>query len=170
MAEYFNTSLRNLVYRLRRFKPVLEKELEGEILGKSFLVAQLMIAKGQLEEGLDGRGVPLASIHDYTKRSKDKKSKMGEYTGKVTLRNTGTFHRSLKVVSEAGGFRIVSTDNPRKVGHLIRRWGKPILRLSNEHLNELLMEIRPSLSAKLKRYIRGQFISEKAARAELDVI
>ena len=52
MARYYNASIRNLVYRLRKFKPVLESALKEEIENYSdFLTDCIRI---QLDLGLNG--------------------------------------------------------------------------------------------------------------------
>ena len=47
MPQYYNASLRNLVYRLRKFKDILSEELKDEIMKHEDIIVQ-MIARDQL--------------------------------------------------------------------------------------------------------------------------
>lgn len=150
--RYFNTSIRNLTYRLRRFKEILNDELRDEILENADAIIE-MIAQNQLyEHGIEGRGVSIMSYHPYAPRTIIKKQKKGQPYDRVTLRDTGEFHASLRVESDENGFYIVSSDE--KAEYLLKRYGTTIFRLTDENLKELLYNyIRPSLAEKLKSKI-----------------
>lgn len=150
--KYFNTSIRNLTYRLRRFREILNDELKDEILNNADVIIE-MIAQNQLyEQGIEGRGIPIMSYRPYAPRTIKKKQKKGQPYDRVTLRDTGEFHASLRVESDENGFYIVSSDE--KAEYLLERYGTTIFRLTNENLKELLNNyIRPSLAKKLKAKI-----------------
>lgn len=150
--KYFNTSIRNLTYRLRKFREILSDELKDEILNNADIIIE-MIAQNQLyEQGIEGRGVSIMSYRPYAPRTIKKKKKKGQPYDRVTLRDTGEFHASLRVESDENGFYIVSSDE--KAEYLLERYGTTIFRLTNENLKELLNNyIRPSLAKKLKAKI-----------------
>lgn len=150
--KYFNTSIRNLTYRLRRFREILNDELKDEILNNADAIIE-MVAQNQLyEQGIEGRGVSIMSYRPYAPRTIKKKQKKGQPYDRVTLRDTGEFHASLRVESDENGFYIVSSDE--KAEYLLERYGTTIFRLTNENLKELLNNyIRPSLAKKLKAKI-----------------
>lgn len=150
--KYFNTSIRNLTYRLRRFREILSDELKDEILNNADAIIE-MVAQNQLyEQGIEGRGVSIMSYRPYAPRTIKKKKKKGQPYDRVTLRDTGEFHASLRVESDENGFYIVSSDE--KAEYLLERYGTTIFRLTNENLKELLNNyIRPSLAKKLKAKI-----------------
>lgn len=154
MAKYYNASIRNLVYRLRKFKDVLDQELKDEIMRNEEVIVK-MVAEEQLYElGIEGRGIEIASYRPYTPRTIKKKQRKGQPYDRVTLRDTGEFHKSLKVVFDDNGFYVTSTDD--KAQYLLERYGKTIFRLTNENLKILLNEyIRPSLKVKLKNFIQN---------------
>lgn len=150
--QYFNTSIRNLTYCLRRFREILNDELKDEILNNADVIIE-MVAQNQLyEQGIEGRGVSIMSYRPYAPRTIKKKQKKGQPYDRVTLRDTGEFHASLRVESDENGFYIVSSDE--KAEYLLERYGTTIFRLTNENLKELLNNyIRPSLAKKLKAKI-----------------
>lgn len=149
MPTYYNASIRNLVYRLRKFKDILDEELKDEILKNEDVIVQ-MIARDQLyEEGIEGRGIPIMSYQPYTAGTIKRKQKKGQPYDRVTLRDTGDFHSSLHVEFDEEGFYVTSSDDKAK--YLLARYGKTIFRLTDENLTELLRDyIRPSLKEKLK--------------------
>ena len=66
MPKYYNASIRNLTYRLRKFKDILEEELRKEIENNEEVIVQ-MIAENQLyEHGIEGRGISIMEYQPYT--------------------------------------------------------------------------------------------------------
>lgn len=152
--KYYNGSVKNLVYRLRKFKAILDEELRNEILRHEDVIVK-MVAEGQLyDKGIEGRGIKISDYMPYAEITKKRKLKKGQPINRVTLRDTGEFHSSLHVEFDDEGFYVTSDDDKAK--YLLDRYGKTIFRLSNENLNTLLREyVRPSLMDKLKNYIEG---------------
>lgn len=151
MPQYYNTSLKNLTNRLKRFREILDKELVDEMLSHENIIIDMV--RDQLFSGVDGY---TASIHPpYASRTIKRKIKKGQPIDRVTLRDTGDFYASLHLSYDDEGFYISSTD--QKLSNILKsRYGKPILRLSDENLSELMSNyIRPSLTEKLKDYIRN---------------
>ena len=152
MQPYYNASIRNLVYRLRKFKDILSEELKDEIMKHEDVIVQ-MVARDQLyEQGVEGRGISIMDYRPYTARTIKIKQKKGQPYDRVTLRDTGEFHSSLHVEFDDEGFYVTSTDDKAK--YLLARYGKTIFRLTNENFTELLRNyIRPELKEKLKERI-----------------
>ena len=142
------------MYRLRKFKAILDEELRNEILRREDVIVK-MVAEGQLyDKGIEGRGIKISDYMPYAEITKKRKLKKGQPIDRVTLRDTGEFHNSLHVEFDDEGFYVTSGDDKAK--YLLDRYGKTIFRLSNENLNTLLREyVRPSLTDKLKNYIEG---------------
>lgn len=154
MAKYYNGSIRNLVYRLRKFKDILDQELKDEIMRNEEAIVKMVAEEQLYEHGIEGRGIGIASYKPYAPRTIKKKQRKGQPYDRVTLRDTGEFHKSLKVVFDDNGFYVTSTDD--KAQYLLKRYGKTIFRLTDENLKILLNEyIRPSLKAKLKNFIQN---------------
>ena len=152
MPQYYNASIRNLVYRLRKFKDILSEELKDEIMKHEDVIVQ-MVARDQLyEQGVEGRGISIMDYQPYTARTIKIKQKKGQPYDRVTLRDTGEFHDSLHVEFDDEGFYVTSTDDKAK--YLLARYGKTIFRLTIENFTELLRNyIRPELKEKLKERI-----------------
>lgn len=149
MPQYFNASIRNLVYRLRRFKDILDEELRDEIMKHEDIIVQMVAQEQLYEEGIEGRGIEIMSYQPYTARTIQIKQKKGQPYDRVTLKDTGEFYSSLHVEFDDEGFYVTSTDDKAK--YLLARYGKTIFRLTNENFSELLRNyIRPSLKEKLK--------------------
>lgn len=150
MTTYRNTSLRNLAYRLRRFKSVLDEELANEIRDNEHVIVDMI--KRQLYAGTDGFTTQI--VPPYSQRTIKNKLKKGQPIDRVTLRDTGDFYNSLYVEIDEDKFYVTSTDEDL-MAILKEKYGSPILRLSNENLSILLNEyIRPSLKEKLKNYLQ----------------
>ena len=124
MPQYYNASIRNLVYRLRKFKDILSEELKDEIMKHEDVIVQ-MVARDQLyEQGVEGRGISIMDYQPYTARTIKIKQKKGQPYDRVTLRDTGEFHSSLHVEFDDEGFYVTSTDDKAK--YLLARYGKTI--------------------------------------------
>lgn len=154
MANKFNLTIRNLVYRLRKFKSILDQELKDEILRHEDVIVE-MITQDQLYElGIEGRGVEIMSYMPYRPRTIKKKLKKGQPTNRVTLKDTGSFYASLHVEFDDTGFYVTSTQDKTK--YLLKKYGKTIFRLTDNNLKVLLNEyIKPSLKEKMKEYIKN---------------
>lgn len=150
MARYYNASIRNLVYRLRKFKPVLESALKEEVEKHSdFLTDCIRI---QLDLGLNGYYNEIQP--PYAPRTIKNKIRKGQPTDRVTLKDTGVFYGSLNLEYDDEGFRITSDDSKAK--YLIAKYGDSILRLQNDDLNRFLkFYIRPALAERMKQYINN---------------
>ena len=116
MTKYYNTSMRNLVYRLRKFKPVLESALREEIENYSYDL--IWAIRDQLDMGLDGYYNKIQP--PYAPRTIYNKTRKGQPTDRVTLKDTGEFYNSLRIEFDENGFRIVSDDDKSKYKILIQ--------------------------------------------------
>ena len=150
--RYYNASIRNLSYRLRKFEAILESCLEDTVRSLEATIVDYVAQKQLYEEGIEGRGIEIMSYAPYSPRTIKNKIRKGQPTNRVTLRDTGDFHRSFRVAFEPGGFRIEATDP--KTAALIEKYGPTIFRLTDKNLTELLREyIRPILTERLKEQL-----------------
>lgn len=150
MPKYYNATIRNLEYRLRKFKPVLEKALQEEIERHEDVITDLI--QTQLWMGLNGYGNEIMPPYTYT--TVRYKKRQQQPFDRVTLYDTGDFYKSLKVEMDADGFRIVSDD--KKAKDLLDRYGENVLRLMNESLTELIrVYLRPALAKRMKDYVKN---------------
>jgi len=85
------------------------------------------------EEGEDSTGRKLEDIGGgYSPFTIEEKTRKGQPTDRVTLKDTGAFYLSFQVIPFKGGFRIIA--DPRKDDtNLFREWGKDIVGLNDEN-------------------------------------
>lgn len=147
--RYYNTSIENLVHRLRKFEEILAESLEEVIISLQDKITQLVAEEQLYKKGINGKGVEIMSYAPYAQSTIRRKSRKGQPTNRVTLRDTGEFHKSLFVVFDEGGFYIATEDE--KLKYLEPKYGEAILRLTDENLKYLLQTyIRPMLAERLK--------------------
>lgn len=144
----FNLSLRNLTYRLRRFKEILDEELKDIMLDNEDIIIG-MVQEQLYNQGINGRNKFIADYAPYAPRTIKNKKRKGQPYDRVTLRDTGKFYNSMKLRAVRAGFGINATDP--KADDLIEKYGSAILRLTNENLSILLWTyVRPELVRRLK--------------------
>lgn len=154
MPQYFNTSLRNLNYRLRKFKAILSQELENTILDNESIIVEMITQQQLYEQGIEGRGIEISSYAPYAESTIRKKIKKRQPTNRVTLKDTGDFYKSLRIEFDDKGFYIVSNDF--KSPYLLKKYGQTIFKLTDENLETLIHKyIRPALAVKLKKYLQN---------------
>ena len=145
----YNTSLRNLEYRLRAFKEHLPSMLEDIILDKEDVIISAVADNQLYRHGINGKEVKIASYAPYAESTIKKKKKKGQPTSRVTLRDTGDFHRAMFMVFEPDGFYVTSEDY--KTPFLVKKYGDEIFRLSDKNLTRILRShIRKELIKRIK--------------------
>lgn len=149
----YNATIRNITYRLRAFSDSLPTML-GDIIQAKEDVIVSAIANDQLyRRGINGRGVKIMSYRPYALRTIAAKKKKGQPTTRVTLCDTGAFHKSMYVVFDTEGFYITAAD--KKTGWLVKRYGEEIFRLTDANFTRILRShIRKELVKRLKRAIK----------------
>lgn len=152
--RYFNTSIRNLSYRLRKFDEILSKELVNEIMAHENEIIEAVVQNQLYERGINGAGIEIMSYEPYRPSTIKKKQKKGQPYNRVTLKDTGEWYGSLRLVYDSDGFFITSTDEKNK--YLKQKYGPKILRLTDENLSMILHKyIRPNLKVKLEKYLKN---------------
>ena len=93
-------------------------------------------------------------FRSYRPRTIKNKQRKGQPYNRVTLKDTGEWYNSLRLVYDVDGFFITSTDE--KNTYLKKKYGPTILRLTNENLSMILNKyIRPNLKVKLEKYLKN---------------
>lgn len=149
----FNTTLRNLEYRLRAFKDNLPQLLEEVVRDKEDVIIAA-IANDQLyRRGVNGLDVKIMDYEPYAISTIRRKQKKGQPTTRVTLKDTGEFYESMFVVFDDEGFYITSNDDKAK--YLVKKYGKAIFRLTDKNLTRILRShIRKELVKRIKQAAR----------------
>ena len=95
------------------------------------------------KEGVDGLG---DKLEQYTPFTISEKKKKGQKFSNTTLKDTGQFYNSFKVVANAGGeVKIVAND----IHDLTKKYGINILTLSDDGIEK----IKPKVIEKIKEYV-----------------
>lgn len=130
--------LREMSERLAR----LDSELRGGGVVRSAVAAnEAYIADMNAEDQLYGRGVNRLGVRisdymPYSPVTVEIKRMKGQPYDRVTLRDTGEFHRSFCVSAGADSFSVSATDG--KTAGLVRKYGRQIFGLTRENVSELL--------------------------------
>lgn len=152
-VKRYNSTLRNLEYRLRAFKDNLPMYLEDIIRDKEDVIVSAIADDQLYRRGINGRGEKIMSYMPYTAKTIQNKKRKGQPTTRVTLRDTGAFHKSMFVVFDSEGFYITASDE--KTEELIKKYGEEIFRLTDKNFTRIVRShIRKELVKRLKRAIR----------------
>lgn len=152
-VKRYNATLRNLEYRLRAFKDNLPMYLEDIIRDKEDVIVSAIADDQLYRRGINGRGEKIMSYMPYTAKTIQNKKRKGQPTTRVTLRDTGAFHKSMFVVFDSEGFYITASDE--KTEELIKKYGEEIFRLTDKNFTRIVhSHIRKELVKRLKRAIR----------------
>ena len=117
-------------------------------------IADCVRDKQLYERGENALGVDIMSYRPYTDFTVQIKTEKGQPTDRVTLRDTGDFHKSIHVEAGTSYFEIVASD--WKTEELKGKYGDDILGLNAEHTNELIWQkIYPDLLQYAKGLIFG---------------
>ena len=152
-VKRYNATLRNLEYRLRAFKDNLPMYLEDIIRDKEDVIVSAIADDQLYRRGINGRGEKIMSYMPYTAKTIQNKKRKGQPTTRVTLRDTGAFHKSMFVVFDSEGFYITASDE--KTEELVKKYGEEIFRLTDKNFTRIVRShIRKELVKRLKRAIR----------------
>lgn len=152
-VKRYNATLRNLEYRLRAFKDNLPMYLEDIIHDKEDVIVSAIADDQLYRRGINGRGEKIMSYMPYTAKTIQNKKRKGQPTTRVTLRDTGAFHKSMFVVFDSEGFYVTASDE--KTEELVKKYGEEIFRLTNKNFTRIVRShIRKELVKRLKRAIR----------------
>lgn len=152
-VKRYNATLHNLEYRLRAFKDNLPMYLEDIIRDKEDVIVSAIADDQLYRRGINGRGEKIMSYMPYTAKTIQNKKRKGQPTTRVTLRDTGAFHKSMFVVFDSEGFYITASDE--KTEELIKKYGEEIFRLTDKNFTRIVRShIRKELVKRLKRAIR----------------
>lgn len=152
-VKRYNATLRNLEYRLRAFKDNLPMYLEDIIRDKEDVIVSAIADDQLYRRGINGRGEKIMDYMPYTAKTVQNKKKKGQPTTRVTLRDTGAFHKSMFVVFDSEGFYVTASD--KKTEELVKKYGEEVFRLTDKNFTRIVRShIRKELVKRLKRAIR----------------
>lgn len=141
-STVFNLSVRNLAYRLRKFKDILHEELPRIIAENEDVITGMI--KDQLWAGINGNNEEIASYMPYAPYTIKRKQFYGQPYDRVTLKDTGAFYDSFYVEFLSDGWRVRAHSDLESL--LMAKYKPTIFKLSQEGLNILIHSIiRPDL-------------------------
>ena len=106
------------------------------------------------ERGIDATGVKIADYAPYKPFTIEVKRAKGQPTDRVTLRDTGAFHKSFYLVVDTDKVTFYASD--KKTAKLINKYGGEIFGLTPPNLDTLITDyIFPALSHAGKKLIHG---------------
>lgn len=100
-------------------------------------------------EGIDSDGRSLGEYSPYTKEIKQKN---GQPFDRITLKDTGAFYDSFKVIQTQDGLLIVA-NSIKEDTNLRDEFGNEIVGLTDENYNKTVKEMRINAVLFLKKYL-----------------
>lgn len=153
MPKLYNMTLRNLEYRLRKFRDYLPELLQEAVREKEDVIVSAITDDQLYRRGITGTGEKIMNYRPYTARTKARKLRKGQPATRVTLRDSGAFHQGMGIVYEEEGFRVTSKDYKTK--WLVNRYGPEIFRLTDDNLNRILrVHVRRYIEKQVRQIIR----------------
>jgi hypothetical protein len=125
---------------------IIDLAKNEEILIEAMNTQDQMYTQGIRADGNDIRP-------KYTAFTKVIKRQKGQPTNRVTLRDTGAFHKSVGVKWGRKEFKLVAGD--MKVIDLVRKYGPEILGLTQKNVGVLGGVIKPQAIKRFKKMING---------------
>ena len=149
----------NSILGLLSAAETVERNLsDGNYTRKALEQNQQRIVEMNVEQlydyGINSVGIRIDTYEPYSPYTVRIKQEKGQPYDRVTLRDTGDFHKSFEVVFEPMGFYITATDY--KTQDLIDRYGARIFGLTSENKQDLTIKyVVPVAREEIKRELFG---------------
>lgn len=103
------------------------------------------------EKGVDSKGIQLGEYTTYTKSLKQAK---GQFTGHITLKDTGEFYKSFRLVMDGSAIKIIA--NPIKEDtNLFKEYGIDIVGLTEDSMSVVITKalqlVKPYIKKQLQK-------------------
>jgi len=140
------------------FQPLIQKLDRLKKTGVTNLVRQVVKEEAQVivnyntDKQLEDRGVGYDNKKlkpKYKRITVSIKQRKGQPSDRVTLKDTGAFHKSFTLQAFSNFFTITATNN--KTDKLVEKYGEKIFGLTIPNKNRVARDLRPRLIQKLKR-------------------
>ena len=105
------------------------------------------------DRGVNRLGVSINTYRPYTPYTVRLKSEKGQPTDRVTLRDTGDFHRSFELIPEPTIFYISATDG--KTPELVDKYGSDIFGLTPDNMGKTSVMIYPLVMEAIKKELKN---------------
>lgn len=134
---------------LRQFEQEKNKVLNEIIKDYEPEIIDMNLA--QLDQGEEATGDKIEPA--YRPITIELKKITGQPTDRVTLKDTGDFHNDFFLTYGRDWFNINSNDE--KADKLERKYGKDIYGLSDNHIQDLINQVKPDFQQQFKKAIIG---------------
>jgi len=121
---------------LKRIKKNIGKYISIVINDEKAIIIDMNTEDQLYEQGINNLGAEIMDYKPYQEFTISVKLSKGQPTDRVTLRDSGEFHRSFDLEITDKHFKVIATDD--KTEQLIKKYGRQILGLTDENLNELI--------------------------------
>lgn len=129
---------------------IIDETIKRTVEENKFVIKEYNISDQLDDQGEDAKGEKLRpSYSNPYKRIRLKRGLQVEY---VDTHFTGKFHAQIEIVAEDGQFRVTSELDYAE--HVIKRYGKAILGIQQEYLNEFANDY---LLVEIKKAVDGHF-------------
>lgn len=142
--------IRHKIEAFKRIKKGIGKYISIIINDEKAIIIDMNTEDQLYEQGINNLGVEIMDYKPYQEFTISIKLSKGQPTGRVTLRDSGEFHRSFDLEVTDSHFKVIATDDKTEL--LTKKYGRQILGLTDENINELIWEyIYPELLMLLKK-------------------
>lgn len=137
------TVISGIIKRFQRLNP--NALVRAVIVPELNFIEQLQ--RQQLLAGTDSRGSKITP--EYKESTRRKKIRQGKDPNKVTLKDTGRFHRAIRAEQRGNSIAITSTDS--KTGELTTKYGDQIFGLNEENLDQVRRLVAQPLIERIRK-------------------
>jgi len=119
----------------------------NEVLDNEDIIVELITEEQLYEKGIRGDEVEIADFSPYSPYTVMMKQMRGQPTDRVTLRDTGDYHKSFYIKIGPNYFEVMASDS--KTEELVKEYGEEIMQFTEENVNEIIWSyIYPQLLKK----------------------
>ena len=142
-------AITNLIENLTKYKANINEYMEDITRSIEDEIKEINVHQ-QYDLGQDRYGDAITP--EYAESTIRYKRRKGQPTDRVTLKDTGQYHETFKILYEAEGFELYAND--WKAGFLDKKYGKEIYGLQDEAARELADQVyQPRMIQKLKNLL-----------------
>lgn len=137
---------------LKRFQKEADRVAIDEVANNDSIVLDMNFQEQLRDKGVNSKGVSIESYRPYSDSYLKAKKAAGKYRGYVDLNLEGDFTSS--GVLKKGALQVEIDNTDYKTEWLVKRYGKSIMGLTNENLNEIRQDyVKPRLLTELRKAV-----------------
>lgn len=146
----YTGKIEKLIHLLKSFDAI--KALKQSISSAENVITEAISEEQLFKKGINGDNVSIMSYKPYAPRTIKNKIRKGQPYNRVTLRDSGNFHRSFYLVCKEDSFYVDAMDP--KTEELLKKYGNSVLKITPENFKEIMQRyIKPVFIANFKNLI-----------------